>query len=249
MHVKRFESTEVDIQKTKWLSTPGRTGEILQERQPLSTAIFSKRGGDLKQEFQETPSEEEWDAWDQNPYLEARQDFWSSLGDFAHWKHVAPRTKLHVPKDDFPIPLNSIDVEKQTISSLDVLQESTIDHSWNMEGDTSMSQPWIGGTRFELPNGNPPEAFVRVQRQTHEETGHNKTTSGQKNTQICQKVHSAKPQINVRKIGRWSWWWRNGKHYQKKIGNKESLSDALHSHHTSQPERFKLGSTPCKRLV
>ena len=56
-----------------------------------------------------------------------------------------------------------------------------------------MSEPWIGVTRFELLNGNPPEAFVRVQRQTHEETGNNKTTSGQKNGQMCQKVHSAKP--------------------------------------------------------
>ena len=115
------------------------------------------------------------------------------MGDFAYWKHVAPRTKLHVPKDDFPIPLNSIDVEKQTITSLDVLQESTIDHPWNMEEDKSMSQPWIVVTRFELLNRNPPEAYMRVQRQIHEETGHDKTTSGQKNGQLGQKVHSAKP--------------------------------------------------------
>ena len=46
--------------------------------------------------------------------------------------HVAPRTKLYVPKDDFPIPLNYIDVQ----TSIDVLNEGTIDDYWNIDGDT-----------------------------------------------------------------------------------------------------------------
>ena len=36
---------------------------------------------------------------------------------------------------------------------------------------------------------------------------------------------------------------------QKKIGDEESFSDALRSHHTSQPERFELGATLRKSFV
>ena len=58
----------------------------------------------------------------------------------------------------FPIPLNYIDVQRQTKTSIDVLHEATIDDNWNI-GDKSLtlSEPWIGVTRFELLNKNPPE--------------------------------------------------------------------------------------------
>ena len=48
----------------------------------------------------------------QDPDAEARQEFWSIVGDYIIRNHVAPRTKLSVPKDDFPIPLNYIDVQR-----------------------------------------------------------------------------------------------------------------------------------------
>ena len=67
------------------------------------------------------------------------------------------RTKLDFPKDDFPIPQNYIDVQRQTKSS--VLHEASID-DWNMDGDKSLSEPWIGVTRLELLNKNPAEGHM-----------------------------------------------------------------------------------------
>ena len=149
---------------------PCRTDEILQEGQPLFTAVY-KAEGVLKREYQQHSSEEAWDQ-DSDPDVEARQDFWSVMGDYIYWNHVAPRSKLCVPKDDFPLPLNCMDVHRQTKTSLDELQEATIDDHWNMDGDTSLSEPWIGVTRFALLNKNTPERFSWFQ--VDEETGHNK---------------------------------------------------------------------------
>ena len=61
-------------------------------------------------------------------------------------------------RNAFPIPLNYIDVQRQTKTSIDVLHEATIDDKWNI-GDKSltMSEPWIGVTCFALLNKNPPE--------------------------------------------------------------------------------------------
>ena len=94
---------------------------------------------------------EEREARDPSPDLEARQVFWSVTVDHIYRNHVAPRTKLKVPEDDFPRPLNYNEVQRQTTTSLDVVQEATIDDYWNIDGDKSLSEPWIGGTRFALP--------------------------------------------------------------------------------------------------
>ena len=94
---------------------------------------------------QQHPPEEKGEAQDPDPDVEARQDFWSIVGVYTYRNHVAPRTtKLYAPKDDFPIPLNYIDVLRQTKTSIDVLHETTIDDHWNVDGDTSLSEPWIG---------------------------------------------------------------------------------------------------------
>ena len=77
--------------------------------------------------------------------------------------HGAPRTKLDVPKDYFLVPLNHTDVRRHTKASLDVLQEATNDDHWNMDGDESLSELWIGVTRFALLDGNQPEGDMWVQ--------------------------------------------------------------------------------------
>ena len=51
-------------------------------------------------------SEEKEEARDADPDIEAQQDFWNIMRDCTCRNHVAPRTKLFVPSDDFPIPLN-----------------------------------------------------------------------------------------------------------------------------------------------
>ena len=105
IHVKSFKSEEVDIPKrNSEFVFPCRTGEILKEGQPLSTAVY-KAEGDFIRETQQTSAEEKEGAQDPDPDVEVRQDFWSIMGDDIYWNHVAPRTKLCVPKDDFPIQL------------------------------------------------------------------------------------------------------------------------------------------------
>ena len=80
---------------------------MLHERQPLSSAV-------LRQQFEEQSSEEEGEVLDRSPDLEARQDFWSIMGDYICRNHVAPRTKLHVPKDDFSETSELFFVQRQT---------------------------------------------------------------------------------------------------------------------------------------
>ena len=38
------------------------------------------------------------------------------------------------------------------------LQEATIDDDGNVDGDKSLSEPWIGVTRSTVLNKNPPQA-------------------------------------------------------------------------------------------
>ena len=66
--------------------------------------------------------------------------------------HVAPRTKPYVPKDNF---------------------SDTSELHWCPE--THENSPWIGVTRFEWLNTDPPEGHMWVSRQTDKETGHYKT--------------------------------------------------------------------------
>ena len=54
--------------------------------------------------------------------------------------------------------------------AFDVLQEATIGDCWNMDGDQSLPEPWIGVTRFALLKNNPPEGRIVGARQLDEET-------------------------------------------------------------------------------
>ena len=71
-------------------------------------------------------------------------------------------TKLYVPRNDFLAPLNSIDVQRQTKRSIDVLRETASMGfgTWKIDGD---SEHRIGVTRFELPDKNRPEGHMWVQ--------------------------------------------------------------------------------------
>ena len=72
-------------------------------------------------------------------------------------------TKLSVPKDDFPIPLNCMDVQRLTKSSKMYFERRPIADYWHMDGDRSMSETWIGVTRFALLSKNPPGGYMWVQ--------------------------------------------------------------------------------------
>ena len=51
-------------------------------------------------------------------------------------------------------------VQRQKETGIDVLHEATIDDYWNVDEDKSLSEPWIGVTRFELLNKNPPRRHM-----------------------------------------------------------------------------------------
>ena len=55
-------------------------GEILQDGQSLSTAVCNA-ASDLMRQSQQTSSEEKEEARDADPDIEARQDFWTIVGD------------------------------------------------------------------------------------------------------------------------------------------------------------------------
>ena len=140
---------------------PCRTAEILRDRQALSTGVY-KAGGDLRRESQQTFSEEREEARGPGPDVEPRQDFCSIMEDYTDRNQVESSTKIYVLEDDFPILLNYIDVHRQVITSIDLLQDATIDNYWNVDGDKSLSEPWIDVTRFALLNKNPPEGYMWV---------------------------------------------------------------------------------------
>ena len=74
--------------------------------------------------------------------------------------HVAQSWKLNVPKANFRY---CVFFDVQTQKRLDAFQEASINDSWNMNGDKSLSEPWIGVTRVALLNTNQPEGFMWVQ--------------------------------------------------------------------------------------
>ena len=91
---------------------------------------------------------------------EAKNDIWSTMGDFVYRHHVEPRVKLYMPKEEsFLIPLKYIDVTRNTDTSLDVLLEKNIDVYWNVDGERELSDAWTGFTRFILLNERPREEF------------------------------------------------------------------------------------------
>ena len=92
---------------------------------------------------------------------EAINDFWSMSGNFKNRHHVEPRVKLYSPREEsFPIPIEYIAVSRTTHTNLDVMQESRIDDSWNIDGWRDLSDSWTGFTQFALLNEKPPDGFL-----------------------------------------------------------------------------------------
>ena len=67
---------------------------------------------------------------------EVRKDSWSIERDFIYRDHIKPLLQLYVPKEEtFSIPLMYIDVTSTTYTNLEVLHESRIADSWNVDAD------------------------------------------------------------------------------------------------------------------
>ena len=76
-----------------------RRNDILQDRQLLSTVVFTV-GGDFMREIRKHSEGETEEARDPDPDVEARQDFWS-IGKFTHFGIILHGTKVCVPKKRF----------------------------------------------------------------------------------------------------------------------------------------------------
>ena len=69
--------------------------------------------------------------------------------DFVCRHHVELRVQLCVRKEEtFPTPQKYIDVTRTTHTNLEVLQESHVDDSWNVDVDRNLSDAWTGYTKF-----------------------------------------------------------------------------------------------------
>ena len=119
------------------------------------------------------------------------------MGDCIYRNHVAPRTKLYFPKHDFRDPwITWMSRAKRKLALTYFVRQPSMIIGKFIDGDKSLSDAWIGVTRFELLNKNPPSGHMWVQLQDLD-------ISSGKNGQECRKTLSAKP-------------WRNG---QKKNPN------------------------------
>ena len=63
---------------------------------------------------------------------DARNDFWTTAGNYIYRHHVEPRVKLYVPKEES-------DFVRRTKTTLDVLLECRKDDDWNADGDRDRS--------------------------------------------------------------------------------------------------------------
>ena len=216
-----------------------------------------------RRESQHISTEVKEEARDPDPDVEARQDIWSIKEDHINIRnHVAPRTKLFAPKDDFPIPLSHMDALRHTKTCVDVLLEATNDDYWNSDGDKSLSQPCIGVTRFALLNKNPPEGHMWVQgrltkKQVTARPGHMwpeewSNMSKRSQRKAINKWAEEKPNLDEAREQRHTCSIPDDPDFdeimnsaRRKFGDEKSLSDALQSHQISQPERCNLGATSC----
>ena len=81
------------------------------------------------------------------------------------------RVKLYMPREEsFPIPLKSIDVTRNTYTSLDVMSEKSIDDYWNVDGDRELSDMWTGSHKIHYIECKATGWIYMVQRETHEKT-------------------------------------------------------------------------------
>ena len=110
-----------------------------------------------KSRFQERSSEKFGKVYSnrQSRRGRCRTDF----SDFITRPHVESRVQLYVSKEEaFPILLKYMTES----ANLNVLQGKRIDDYWNVDVDRSLSDSWIGFTKFTLKNQKSHEGFINL---------------------------------------------------------------------------------------
>ena len=71
-------------------------------------------------------------------------------------------------EESFPAPLEYIDADKRTNTTLVVLLERRI-FFWNIANGRDPSEPWTGFTQFTISSEKPPDGFMwSGERQQHQ---------------------------------------------------------------------------------
>ena len=87
------------------------------------------------------------------------EDYYIVTGSLVVCHHLSPRTALFVPTDDdFPVPLDVIDVTRNVTTDLEDEAESYFTDVWYDTGIIHLTGSWVGKTSFnilrpKLPNG------------------------------------------------------------------------------------------------
>ena len=145
---------------------------------------------------------------------------------------MEPRVKLYMPKEEsFLVPLNYIDVTRNTFSSLDVMLEKNIDDYWNVDGDRDLSDTWTG---FTVLKEKPPDGSSW----SGERLTRNEKTSRPDNVQICGSVRLMQ---------------RNGKRSKSGLSRNQNstMPDNLEEYSSFEPndEEFKLTIKAARRKL
>ena len=112
IHVKRLAIKSGGQKRNDEFVFPCRTGEILQEGQPLSTVVYraGPTSGNTFNSNLQKKKKEKPEIQVQILNLDKISEVQCEI--YLYRNHVAPRTKLSVPKDDFPTLLIYIDVQR-----------------------------------------------------------------------------------------------------------------------------------------
>ena len=97
-------------------------------------------------------------------HLLERKDTWFLNLNVLIRHHSVPRMRLYVPTEaDCPVPLDYLDVVRETTTDLDRLDEVKIVDFWiadDSEHDRELSWWWTGSTTFYIRRPEPPPGKV-----------------------------------------------------------------------------------------
>ena len=107
------------------------------------------------------PREDEEDKDEATIFKEENgENVWSMSGDFIC---EVPRKKCYVPTDEtILVPMKLVDVMRQLGTNINSAAEHTIDDYWTEGIDASLSEDWIGTTRFQILRTKIPEGHKCV---------------------------------------------------------------------------------------
>ena len=247
---KKIQFNKSSQQKNEFVS-PCKAGDMLQERQPLSAAVY-QAGCDLLRESQQHSTEEKEETRDPDPDVETRQDLCNIMRNYKNIGIMVFRQRNSVPNDDFRclgITLISRDKRKFALTYF-------------------MKQPsMIIGTFVETlhwkdsncSTQNSPERPIAGAKLRDKETSYHKTFKilagrmvknvEKRSAQSWQEMDPAREQRGIYFTPNDEPVHEESMNNAKNLGDIKNLSDALKSHHTNQTERFKLAVTLCKCLV